>query len=147
MAKSNTQIIEVNGIKMEVDLRQARRIDTFKVGDRVKILVKDYSTTVYHGVVAGFDAFKEMPTIIVAYLNVDYSSAELKFAYVNTKNAEKYEIVADRDDAIPVEKADIMRKFDRDLEKRHAEIEDIEMKRKYFMTMFGQHFPSEEEMS
>ena len=145
MAKSHTQVIEVNGIKMEVDLRQATRIDTFKVGDRVKILVKDYSTKVYHGVVAGFDAFKDMPTIIVAYLDVDYSAAELKFAYVNTKNAEKFEIVADRDDAIPVEKADILRKFDREIEKKRAEIDDIDMKRSYFLKMFGQHFPSDNE--
>jgi len=28
------QTIEVNGIKLEIDMRTARRIDTFKVGDR-----------------------------------------------------------------------------------------------------------------
>ena len=37
------RIIEVNGIKMEVDLRNAKRIDQFKVGDSVKVLVKSYS--------------------------------------------------------------------------------------------------------
>ena len=31
------RIIDINGMKMEVDLRTAKRIDTFKVGDNVKV--------------------------------------------------------------------------------------------------------------
>jgi hypothetical protein len=36
-------IIEVSGVKLEVDLRQARRIEEIRIGDRVKVLTKDYS--------------------------------------------------------------------------------------------------------
>ena len=32
------RLVEINGIKMEVDMRSARRVDTFKVGDNVKVL-------------------------------------------------------------------------------------------------------------
>jgi len=34
----NKRIIEINGVKLEVDLTTARRIDEFKVGDTVKVL-------------------------------------------------------------------------------------------------------------
>ena len=42
MSEDNKRIIEINGIKMEVDLRNAKRIDTFKVGDPVKVLDMTY---------------------------------------------------------------------------------------------------------
>lgn len=35
------RIIEIDGVKIEVDLRTAKRIDTYRVGDNVKILNKD----------------------------------------------------------------------------------------------------------
>jgi len=34
------QTVEINGIKMDVDLRSATRIETVKVGTHVKVLVK-----------------------------------------------------------------------------------------------------------
>ena len=34
----NKKIVEVNGIKLEVDMRYAKRIDEFRVGDTVKVL-------------------------------------------------------------------------------------------------------------
>ena len=39
------RIIDINGMKMEVDLRTAKRIDTFKVGDNVKVLATEYNGT------------------------------------------------------------------------------------------------------
>ena len=32
MSEENKRVVEINGIKMEIDLRYAKRIDTFKVG-------------------------------------------------------------------------------------------------------------------
>ena len=32
------RIVEIDGVKIEVDLRTAKRIDTFAVGDNVKVL-------------------------------------------------------------------------------------------------------------
>ena len=63
-----TTVIEINGVKLEVDLRSARRIDTLRVGDRVKLLEKTSygGPIVHHGVVAGFDPFPSQPTIIVS---------------------------------------------------------------------------------
>ena len=35
-------IVEINGIKMEVDLRHATRVEEFKIGSKVKVLKKQY---------------------------------------------------------------------------------------------------------
>lgn len=76
------KIIEIGGVKLELDMRTGKttQIDTFKVGDNVKVLIKEYdSYKSYAGVIVGFDNFKERPTIIVAYLKMGYSEADIKF--------------------------------------------------------------------
>lgn len=143
--ESNKQIIEINGIKMEVDTRYARRIDTFQVGTKVKVLEKQNSygstdTKVYSGVIVGFEPFDSLPTIIVCYLEIDYSGASLKFAYVNTATDKKWEIVAAVDDDLPVQKADVLTKIDREVEKKRDEISELERKRSYFLQHFSTYF-------
>jgi hypothetical protein len=136
------QIVEINGIKMEVDLRPARRVEEFRVGDTVKILVKESygEPTVYTGIIAGFEEFQTMPTIIVAYTKFDYSSAELKFAYINEKSKEKYELASCTDDKLPIDKADALKRFDRAIEQKQQEINDMLAKRDFFVTRFTQCF-------
>jgi hypothetical protein len=71
MTETN-KIIEINGVKFEVDGRTAtlRQIDTIRIGARVKVLKKKYGDDyeVHHGVVVGFEPFKEAPTFIIAYI-------------------------------------------------------------------------------
>ena len=55
---------------------------------------------------------KELPTITVAYISNSYASAELNFAHVNSKSAEKYEIVPAQDDDLPISRGFIMEAFD-----------------------------------
>jgi hypothetical protein len=141
---STKQIIEINGVKMEVDTRHAVRIDTFQVGSKVKLLEKEtgYSTStkVYSGVIVGFEPFASLPTIVVCYLDRDYSGANLKFAYVNTATDKKWEIVSAVDDDLPVQKADVLTMMDRDIEKKRDEIAEIERKRAYFLQHFAAYF-------
>lgn len=138
------QVIEINGIKMEVDLRHAKRIDTFKVGDRVKLLKKEqYSATptIHHGVIVGFDAFEKAPTIIVAYMTDAYSP-EIKIANINSLQGENvtYELIADVDKALPIAKGDVLRVFDREVSKSLENIRDQFRKKRYFISRFGQMF-------
>lgn len=138
----NKTVIEINGIKMEVDLRHARRVDNITVGTKVKVLVKGSYTepTVHTGVVVGFEAFTEMPTIIVCYLQIDYNGCELKFAYINNKSVDKYDIVVSVDDELPIKKQDVLARLDKEIEKKRTEIEDIERKRTYFLQHFNRYF-------
>lgn len=138
---AQTTIVEINGVKLEVDLRTAKRIDTLRIGDRVKCLVKDYNTwRTCPGVVVGFEPFKALPTIVVAYLDVKYNGDLLAFKSFNAE-VEGFEIVADLDhNALEVDKAHIMSQFDRDATKKRQELEDIEAKRQYFLDHFGRYF-------
>lgn len=144
MADVDFQPIEINGVKLEVDMRTARKIENYKVGDRVKVLVKEYSSyKPFPGVIVAFDMFEKAPTITVAYLDVGYNGAELKFAYINggvgSEDKDQPELAPYNDD-IHVDKADVIDKLDREINKKQLEIEDLERKKVYFLKNFNKYF-------
>ena len=135
-----TRIIEVNGIKLEVDLRNAKRIDQFRVGDPVKVLVKSYSDYKSHvGIIVGFDNFEKHPTIVIAYLSVEYSSASVNFVYYNTESKD-VEIAPVNNYDIPHSKKSVLDMMDKEIYKKKEELRDLESKREYFINMFGKYF-------
>lgn len=144
---SETQLIEINGVKLEVDMRYAKRIDTFKIGSRVKVLVKpNYSGStpnVYSGVIVGFENFKTAPTIVVAYVESNYS-ADIKFININAYSAsadgDKYEIVPDNDKAMMVSKTDVLESFQRQIRSKLEEIRELGRKKRVFLSRFGHVF-------
>lgn len=137
--------IEVNGVKLEVDLRTARRVEELRVGSKVKVMTKDYSGHhVYPGVVCGFEPFKTLPTIIVCYLVVDYNKAELRTVGYNAESKD-VEIVASIDDVLLVDQAEVTQFFDREQAKLEQQIADLQAKRDYFVRMFGAYFPKQPE--
>jgi hypothetical protein len=88
----------------------------------------------------GFEPFENLPSIVVAYLETDYSSASIKFKSYNAKTKD-FEIVADIDhNSLEVNKQDILAKMERELEKKRMEIEEIEQKRDFFLKKFGVFF-------
>lgn len=142
-----TTIIELNGVKLEVDLRTAKRVDTLRVGDRVRLLEKSSyssSVTVHHGIIAGFEPFPSAPTIIVAYLKQSYKEATIEFVYLNTasEDAKQWEIVPSIDNDLPVNKEDVVASINRKIDGKMAEIQDLERQRDYFLREFGKYFPS-----
>jgi hypothetical protein len=137
---NNFQTVEINGVKLEVDMRTARKIENYRVGDRVKVLVKDYSTyKPYPGVIVAFDLFDAMPTITIAYLDTSYSGTDIKFAYLNGKEDNATEIAPYNDD-IQVDKATVLDKLEGEINKKRAEIEDLESKKAYFNKNFQKYF-------
>lgn len=137
-----TTTIEIHGAKFEVDLRHAKRIDTLRVGDRVKVLVKRYQDyAVYPGTVIGFDPFKELPTVVIAYLQHDYSSAEVKFVYFNAQTKETEIVKAIDADALELNRGEVLRQMDKAIEAKRAEVIDLEAKRAYFLANFRAYFP------
>lgn len=141
-----TRVIEINGIKMEVDLRHAKRVDMFTIGTKVKLLVKggSYSSDKVHsGVVVGFEPFEDLPTIVVCYLESSYDP-ELKFAYINKDTQENYDVIPAIDDDLPIQKSDVLAKIDGKILKAQEEIKDLERKRDYFLSHFNQYFKPEE---
>jgi len=134
---SEKTIVEVNGVKLEVDMRYARRIDEVRIGDRVKVLKKaGYGDEhkVYPGIVVGFEPFQKLPTIVVAYVDQDWSKAEVKFLHFNSKA--EAEIIHAADEDFHVDRDSIIARFEREIAGKQREIETIEEQRRYFETNF-----------
>jgi hypothetical protein len=135
-------IIEVNGVKLEVDLRTAKRVDTMRVGDRVKVLTKEYTDyRVYAGTVIGFEPFANLPTVIIAYLKKDYSGPEVKFLYFNAQTKETEVVKAIDDDQLDIDKATVVQHMEREIEKKLAEADDLRAKKAYFLANFKAYWP------
>jgi hypothetical protein len=135
-------IIEVNGVKLEVDLRHAKRIDQMQIGSRVKCLIKGYDNNfeTKPGVVVGFEPFPSKPTIVVAYLETSYGSAGLKFKSFNDSTKD-FEIVPDLDNnALEVDKAGVVEHFDREIAKKELELRELREKKEFFLAKFGAYF-------
>lgn len=133
--------VEINGVKFEIDTRTAKKIDTYKVGDPVKILIKTYSGYASHpGCIVGIDAFKNLPTIVVAYIDgVLSSTGDMKFAYLNSQS-EGVEICPMHQEDIIPNKDTVLTMFNRSIGNKQAEIRSIEEKRDYFLRQFGTAF-------
>jgi hypothetical protein len=130
-------IIEINGVKLEIDLSSAKRVDEFRVGDNVKVLTKDYSTYKSHlGIIVGFDNFKNLPTIIVAYLSIEYSKAEVKFVYINSQS-EGYEICHMNKDEKLLDKVTALDFLDREVTRAEATLNELKLKREFFIEKYG----------
>lgn len=135
----NIRTIEVNGVKLEVDLRYAKRIDVFKVGDTVKVLdTRNGRNDMKTGVITDFANFKELPTLIVAvYKAGDYwSEPTIEFIPYNS-DTEGIEIVGVSAEEIIVSKETVVQKFNDHIEKKRNELNDLIMKRDTFIKYFG----------
>lgn len=140
--EEQTTIIEINGVKLEVDLRTAKRVDNLRIGDRVKCLVKGYggAMSTHAGVVVGFEPFPSLPSIVVAYLDTGYSSGTLKFQTFNAETKD-FEVISDLDNnALEVDRTHILAQFERDADRKRQELQDIEAKKAYFLAHFGRYF-------
>lgn len=138
MMDENKRIIEINGIKLEVDLRTARRIDEFKVGDSVRVLDKrNGKNEMRPGVITDFANFKELPTIVVAvYKAPDYwTKPSIEFIHFNSDTAD-VEIVGVSAEEIIVSRETIVQKFDDEIAKKRDELNDLIIKRDTFVKYF-----------
>lgn len=140
------QIIDINGVKMEVDMRTAKiaKLEVYKVGTKIRVLKKTYSDTfeTFGGVIIGFDQFKERPSILIAYLKTDYSSCEIEFVSYN-KDTKDIEICPADDGFVPFKKATIMEQMRKQVLQAETTLMEIKAKSEYFHRYFGKYFDKE----
>lgn len=137
---SEKTIIEINGVKLEVDLRNAKRIDEFKVGDNIKFLRKDYSDyKSLPGVIIAFDHFEKLPTIIIAYIEDSYSECVVKFAYYNAQSKDM-EIchMADHERVLDKKRCEDM--LQDKIERLERDLDDLKRKKNFFIEKYNQYF-------
>ena len=136
--------IEINGIKVEVDLRTCKRIDTFKIGDNVKVLKKQYGEEykVYSGVIVDFVNFKERPALVVAYFDNSYSGVNIKFETI-TKDSKDIEIAPCLPHEMKLNKDRVVDKFDIEIAAKEREADELRQKKQYFIDNFEKFFEEE----
>ena len=132
------RLIEINGVKVEIDLRNAKRVDQFKVGDKVKLLKKGYGETYesHYAVLIGFDEFKELPTMIVAYLTYN----DIKFEYINTASKGSEICHLNDEDFLDINASDVIRRLEEEVSKKKVEIEVVVAKINYLKDNMGKIF-------
>lgn len=137
--EENKRIVEIDGVKVEVDFRTAKSVDTYKVGDNVKILEKEYSDyKVKPGIIVDFAEFQELPTIVIAIFDEGSwsSTPSINFIYYNEKTADKTEIVPASEDEIRLTKDGVIEKFEREIQKKKNEYMDLQNQLDYFKNHF-----------
>ncbi len=135
------KIVEINGIKLEIDFDKATRIMEFKIGDCVKVLKKKYSDQyeVFLGMIVGFECFEKLPTIQIAYIENEYSAVDIKFLNFNSA-IKDVEICATTELELRLDKNNILQKFDNEVEKLQRQIKDIQYKKNIFLNTFAAKF-------
>ena len=134
------RIVEINGVKLEVDLSTAKVVENYRVGDNVKVLIKKYNNYESNaGVIVGFDEFKNLPTIVIAYLDIGYERAEINFVYLNAQTKD-CEICPMLERELPFDKARVLDMFNRNIEKCEQTLTDAKNKKAYFLAEFGTYF-------
>lgn len=139
METEGIRTIEVSGVKFDVDLRTAKKIETYRVGDKVKVLKKTYGATysTHPGVIVGIDAFKKLPTVVIAYVESIFSqNGKVEFAYMNAQTEETEICPMSEDDVVPNRDA-IMTFFNRAIDAKLKEAEEIRERKEYFLRQYG----------
>ena len=143
MSEENKRIVEINGVKMEVDLREAKVIDYFKVGDPVRVYhpKNDYiKAEIKVGVIVGFCEFEKTPAIEILELNEDYSSINFKTVVIGRDLNTDLQIAPyDRYEAL-ISRADVVTRFDRMIQQKELELADLKLKKEYFINDFAKAF-------
>lgn len=138
------KLIEINGIKLEVDLRYAKKIENFRIGSNIKCLVKRYENyKVCPGVIIGFDNFEKLPTINIIYLDQEYGQAKLEFKAFNaeSKDFEICESTAESD--IDINRDYVLDIMDRDIASKELALLEATNKRDFFIKNFNKFFKND----
>ena len=132
--------IEIDGVKVAVDMRTVKKIDVYRVGDNVKVLKKSYDNyRTYSGVIVDFVNFKELPAIVVAYFDQDYSGTSIEFLTI-TKDTKDIEIAPCLPHELSINKNRVIDKFNYEIEQQQHKVDELKAKRDYFLKNFGKFF-------
>jgi hypothetical protein len=140
MSEENKRIVEIDGVKLEVDLRNAKVIDHYKVGDPVRVLTSESYDNLKAGVIVGFCEFEKNPAIEIMVLNHGYSGIDFSIVTIVSGKENKIQIAPfDKYQGL-ISQTDIVTKFNRDIEKKELELADLKLKKKYFINDFAKAF-------
>jgi hypothetical protein len=135
------RIVEIDGVKLEIDLRTAKVIDHYKIGDPVRVMIGDtYGNPIKAGVIVGFCEFEKNPAIEILVLDSDYSNINFKTVTIISGKENKVQIAPyDRYEGL-ISQTDVVTRFDREIQKTELELADLKLKKQYFIDDFAKAF-------
>jgi hypothetical protein len=143
MSEENKRIVEINGVKVEIDLRNAKVIEHYKVGDPVRVYhpKSDYrGAEIRAGVIVGFCEFEKTPAIEILELEDSYNSITFKSVVVSGELNNDLQIAPyDRYEGL-ISQANVVTRFDRQIQQKELELSDLKLKKKYFIDDFAKAF-------
>ena len=142
MSEENKRIVEIDGVKLEVDLRTAKVIDHYKVGDPVRVLHPGtgYGSGIKTGIIVGFCEFDKNPAIEILELDADYTGTNFKLITIVSGQENPVQIAPyDRYSGL-FSQSDIVTRFDREIQKKELELADLKLKKDYFVNDFMKAF-------
>ena len=138
--ENQNRTIDINGIKFEVDMRSAKRVDEFKIGDNIKVLRKDYNShKIDNGVIVDFVNFKELPTIQVAVFETSLFGSNINFLNIN-EETEDIEIMPTNPHEMITEKNKVIDSMENEIEGHLGKVKELEAKKKWFLEYYGKYF-------
>jgi bifunctional DNA-binding transcriptional regulator/antitoxin component of YhaV-PrlF toxin-antitoxin module len=136
------KIIELNGSKVEIDFESAKKIETYKIGDSVKVIVKKYGNnySLCPGVITGFvsdgNDFNAIEVLLMKFDSYAQSGS-MEVIFITDKPDGEY-ILA------PLTTADTFVKYDtaidlieRDIQKKVFELEQAKSRLKFIVEYYG----------
>jgi hypothetical protein len=143
MSEENKRIVEIDGVKLEVDLRSAKVIDHYKIGDPVRVLHAEnqYSrNSIKAGVIVGFCEFEKNPAIEILELDENYNGLGFNLVTLVSGQEKSLQIAPyDRYSGL-VSQADIVTRFNRKIQEKELELADLKLKKDYFISDFAKAF-------
>lgn len=129
----------VGAITVAASREAAVRAEVLKVGDPVRVLTKPSygDPKVSTGVIVGFEPFKELPTVVVAYIETEWNKSELKILAYSEKTKDVEILAAPEGVNIEIERSRVLDYFNSEERKKLAELDEIKAKRAYFDRYFG----------
>jgi len=137
VTESKTQIIDIQGVKVETDPQSVEGIKSYKVGDPIKVKKHIYSDhyDTYHGVIVNIKNYEHLPTLEILYVRTDYSGANIEFLNFNSKTT-GIEIIPVSEYEFLFDRLDILDKLDRAITFKEEELRVLKAKKKAFLSYF-----------
>jgi len=136
------RIVEIDGLKLEVDLRTAKVVNNYKIGDAVRVLEPNSSyDRIKAGIIVGFCEFEKNPAIEILVLSDDYSGVNFKIlTLISGADNKGLQICPfDRYQGL-FSQTDIVTRFDREIQKKEIELAELKLKKEYFINDFAKAF-------
>lgn len=139
---SETQTYIIQGTHFEITKSLEPSPMRVKIGDRVKVMTKQYDGwKTYPGIVVSFDNFIDLPTFNIIYVDISYSSSDLKSVAFNEQSKDvKISFLPDDSKELDIDQTAMLKYFERAIEIKKRELADLIYKMSYFEKNFGRFF-------